>query len=74
MECSLPVQGTSSFKILRGLSLPNISRQGRWQDLFPTYKQCKYLIFKWGGGGGERNISTTKSINGGIDNHENLIN
>ena len=50
-------RGGSSFKILRGNSLPNIRGQGGgggggWQDLFPTYKQCKYLIFKWGGGGG----------------------
>ena len=40
----------SSFKILRGLSLPHIRGQGVWQDLFPAYKQCKYLIFKLGGG------------------------
>ena len=58
-----------------GHTLPNISGQGGWQDLFPTY-----LIFKWeGGGGGERerereDVSTTKSISGGIHNHENLIN
>ena len=71
-------RGGSSFKLLRGLSLPTISRQGGggWQDLFPAYKQCIYLIFKWeeeeGGGGGS--ISTMKSINGDIDNHENLIN
>ena len=62
-------RGGSSFKILRELSLPNISGQGGWQDLFPTYKQCKYLIFKWE----EGNISTTKSISGDIDNHEKLI-
>ena len=69
-------RGGSSFKILRGLSLPNISGKGgggrRWQDLFPTYKQCKYLNFKWEGGGG--NISTTKRISGDNDNLENLIN
>ena len=47
-------RGGSSFILLRGLSLPNISRQGGGgQDLFPTYKQCIYLIFKWEGGGGE---------------------
>ena len=45
-----------------GLSLPNISGQGGWQDLFHTYKQCKYLIFKWVGWGGD------------IDIHKNLIN
>ena len=39
----------------------------------PYIKQCKYLIFKWEGGGGV-NTSTTKSISGDIDNHENLIN
>ena len=42
--------GGSIFKLLRGLSLFNISGQGGWQDLFPTYKQCIYLIFKWEGG------------------------
>ena len=63
-------RGGSSFKLLRGLSLPNIRGQGGWQDLFPAYKQCIYLIFKSKGG----NISTTKSISGDIDNHENLIN
>ena len=67
-------RGGTSFKLLRGLSLPNISRQRGWQDLFPTYKQCIYLIFKWKGGGGGGDISTTKSISGDIDNHENLIN
>ena len=50
-------RGGSSLKLLRGLSLPNISAQGGWgggggwQDLFPTYNQCIYLIFKWEGGG-----------------------
>ena len=62
----------SSFKILRGLSLPNIRGQGGWQDLFPTYKQCKYLIFKWEGGKG--NHKHYQAISGDIDNHENLIN
>ena len=66
------MQGWLKHQNIEGLSLPNISRQGGWQDLFPTYKQCIYLIFKWEGGG--ENISTTKSINGDIDNHENLIN
>ena len=64
-------RGGSSFILLRGLSLPNVSRQVGWQDLFPTYMQCIYLIFKWEGWG---NISTTKSISGDIDNRENLIN
>ena len=41
----------SSFKILRGLNLLNISRQGGGK-LFPTYKHCKYLISKLEGGGG----------------------
>ena len=47
-------RGGSSFKILRGLSLPIIRGQGGGgrQDLSPTNKQCKYLIFKWEGVGG----------------------
>ena len=59
-------RGGSGFKLLRGLSLPNISGLGGGggQDLFPSYKQCIYLIFKWEGGGGGGNISTTKSISG----------
>ena len=33
-------RGGSSFKILRGFSLPNISGQGGWQDLFPMYNNA----------------------------------
>ena len=63
-------RGDLSFKILRGFSLPNISRQGGVARFIPYIQaQCKYLIFEWEGG----DISTTKSISGDIDNHENLI-
>ena len=65
------MQGWLKLQNIKGAQF-TYKRQSRgWQDLFPTYKQCKYLIFKWEGG---RDISTTKSISGDIDNHENLIN
>ena len=67
-------RGGSSFILLRGLSLPNISGQGGGKIYYLHTSNAYTLNRMGGGGGGGGDISTIKSISGDIDNHENLIN
>ena len=44
LECSFPMQGWPSFKILRGLSLPNIRGQGGGVARFIPYIQAIQIL------------------------------